>query len=364
MLKPVHRLIAAASLLSLTFSACSQQNLQLPVRGQTGMVQNQSAAVRGQSTVRNGDWYAALPANLQQYYAGARGKTGRDLLLALNKIVSTGHKVLPYGPAKSYLYATADHITQGNVSGVFDSYSYVLVPGNGGDGNTYKEQGDQNQDGTPNDFINLEHTWPQSFFAKVEPMVSDMHHMFPTLSKPNAMRSNYPIGKVEGTVVYTTNGGAKLSALDKTGRHTPQATVQMFNLPWEKQPHQTIDNDFKVTFEPPDRQKGNTARALLYFYLRYFNQNIRQGAYDEVEFWDSKVPTFIQWAANDAPDELEIRRHESAAQQQRNRNPFIDIPNLAQLIGADVLINNSNGPSQAATGNARRVSSMSLTQPD
>ncbi|PKL74765.1 MAG: hypothetical protein CVV27_18820, partial [Candidatus Melainabacteria bacterium HGW-Melainabacteria-1] len=129
-----------------------------------------------------------------------------------------------------------------------------------------------------NDFINAEHTWPQSFFKEQMPMVADMHHIFPTLSKPNGMRSNHPIGMVEGTVVYTTSGGAKLSARDKTGRHNPEQVKVWFNLPYQQQPHDVLRNDFKVTFEPPDRHKGNTARALLYFYLRYHKQNIRQGA--------------------------------------------------------------------------------------
>ncbi|MEZ0372304.1 MAG: endonuclease, partial [Candidatus Sericytochromatia bacterium] len=174
--------------------------------------------------------------------------------------------------------------------------------------------------------------------AKITPMVSDMHHMFPTLSKPNAMRNNYPIGMATGTVVYTTSGGAKLGAVDKTGHHSPAETTKLFNLPWEQQPHDVIQNDFEVSFEPPDRQKGNTARALLYFYTRYFDQNIRQGGYDERAFWDSKVPTLIQWSQLDVPDELELNRHEAVARKQRNRNPFIDIPNLGELIGAEALI--------------------------
>ena len=51
-------------------------------------------------------------------------------------------------------------------SGLYDAYSYIFVPGSGGDGNSYAESGDENQDGHPKDFINCEHTWPQSFFDK------------------------------------------------------------------------------------------------------------------------------------------------------------------------------------------------------
>lgn len=324
-------LLVSASVAALLFSSCNSamQNMQ-NFRGVTQF--------NRQSTVRNTDWFAGLSPQLQQYYAPARGKTGRDLMLALHQIVAQGHWSPSYQESKSFLYSTADNNVFNNKPGLFDCYSWVHIPGTGGNGNIYVEQGDVNADRTPNDFINAEHTWPQSFFKEQMPMVADMHHIFPSLSKPNAMRSNYPIGMVEGTVVYTTNGGAKLSAFDKTGRHRPEEAVQWFNLPWEKQPHDIIKNDYKVTFEPPDRQKGNTARALLYFYLRYYDQNIRQGAYNEIDFWDSKVPTYIQWAAQDAPDELELKRHQLVAERQRNRNPFVDIPNLAQLIGAEAFI--------------------------
>lgn len=333
------RLILSASLVSLALlQACSSapQNFALrngmPVQGQS-VFNRQSAGA-----VRNTDWFAQLSPELQQYYAPARGKTGRDLLVALHQIISQGQATPQYQDSKSFLYASADNTVFNNRTGLFDNYSYVFIPGKGGDGNIYREAGDLNQDGLPNDFINAEHTWPQSFFGKQMPMVADMHHIFPTLSKPNAMRNNFPIGMAEGTVVYTSNG-SKLSAFDKTGRHTPAETVRLFNLPWEQQPHDVINNDFKVTFEPLDRQKGNSARALMYFYVRYYDQNIRQGGYNQEAYWNSKVPTYIAWAQADPVDELEAKRHQAAAQRQRNRNPFVDIPNLGNLIGAEALVN-------------------------
>ena len=307
-------------------------------------VQGQRPNLNAASAQRTrGDWFASLRPDLQQYYAPARGKTGRELFAVLSQIISQGQTPVEYQEAKSFLYASADNTVVNNRPGLFDCYSWIDIAGTGGDGGQYKEQGDSNADGTPGDFINAEHTWPQSFFNKVMPMVGDMHHIFPSLSKPNAMRSNYPIGQVEGTVVYSTSGGAKLSAFDKTGRHSPAETTKLFNLPWEQQPHQVLDQDFKVTFEPPDRQKGNTARALLYFYLRYNKESIRNGAFNEQEFWDSKVPTYLQWIKQDAPDELENRRHEMIAQRQHNRNPFLDIPDLGDLIGADTLIQTPPG---------------------
>lgn len=284
------------------------------------------------------DWFQGLSPELQQYYAPARGKTGRDLFLALNQVIQKGQTVSQYGDAKAYLYATADNFSVQQQSGLNGAYSDTFIPGSGGNGNIYREQGDQNRDGTAGDFINAEHSWPQSFFGKNMPMVADMHHIFPTLSKPNAMRSNFPLGMATGVVVYQTSSGSKLGVVDKTGKYNPADIQRWFNLPWEQQPHDIIDRDLAAVFEPSDHQKGNSARAMLYFYLRYYNQNIRSGAYDEARFWDNNVRSFIQWAQADAVDELETRRHELIAQRQHNRNPFIDIPNLARLIGEDVFL--------------------------
>jgi len=98
-----------------------------------------------------------------------------------------------------------------------------------------------------------------------------------------------------------------------------------------------LEDELDSVFEPGDRQKGNTARAMLYFYLRYYDQDIRGGDFQEQQFWDGKVSTFISWSSMDPVDEQEKRRHDLAFKKQKNRNPFVDIPGLAVLIGENVL---------------------------
>lgn len=338
---PLYKRLFALACSSLILAGCSGSQAPLFRNGglqqaptQFGRFSTPNTRLRAQSA----DWFNQLSPQLQSYYAPAQGKTGLELMRTLNQIISRGQRSHEYGEAKSHMYAVVDQVQVQNQPGLLDAYSYVFVPGSGGNGNIYKEQGDQNQDGLPGDFINCEHTWPQSFFNKVTPMVSDIHHMFPTFSKPNAMRSNYPIGPVVGQVVYSTNGGAKLSVRDRTGRHNPSDVQNWFNLPWEQQPHDVLNRDFDVVFEPPDRQKGNTARALLYFYLRYHTSNIRAGGFTEKLFLDQQLPAWVQWAEQADPvDEQERRRHELVFQYQNNRNPFIDIPNLGSLIGVETL---------------------------
>ena len=51
----------------------------------------------------------------------------------------------------------------------------------------------------------------------------------------------------------------------------------------------------------------------------------------------------MAWAAQDPVDPQEAKRHNQVAQKQGNRNPFVDIPNLAQLIGEDTFVNGRIG---------------------
>ena len=44
--------------------------------------------------------------------------------------------------------------------------------------------------------INTEHTWPQGFFDREEPMRGDIHHLFPTRVEANSARSSYPFDEI------------------------------------------------------------------------------------------------------------------------------------------------------------------------
>ncbi len=295
------------------------------------------------------DWYSKLSPELQSYYADAKGKTGSDLFEALNKIISANNKIQGYQDSKSFMYATADNQTVNSKTGLFDAYSYVFLPGSGGNGNDYKEKADDNKDGVSGDFVNCEHTWPQSFFGKQMPMVADIHHLQSTLSIPNNRRSHFPLGNVTGDVVYSTSGGSKLSL----GKGNKAEFVKMINTLSQKENQSknsanatnlkedlskfAAANSMSATFEPGDQQKGNTARAMLYFYTRYSTSNIRSGEYSKEEFWSSKVSTFINWSEQkDRPDEQEIKRNDIVFKKQGNRNPFIDVPEFSSLIGESV----------------------------
>lgn len=259
------------------------------------------------------NWFEKLPPQLQAYYAPARGLTGEDLFDALHRIVSSGNRIDGYSQSKSYVYAVADNAERENSNtpaGIQTAYSQIFVPGRGGNGGSYKERGDMNRDGKSGDFINCEHTWPQSFFGKAHPMRADMHHLVPTFSVPNNRRGHFPFGMASNGVRYSTSSGSKLATGNRGG----------------------------FVFEPNTPFKGNTARAMQYFYLRYYRSNIRQGDFERNEFWVSKVPMFREWSEKvDPVDAQEQYRNQKIFEKQQNRNPFIDIPNLASLIGDQVM---------------------------
>ncbi len=281
------------------------------------------------------DWFDNLRPELQAYYAEAKGKTGAELFDALHNIISRNNKIKSYTDSKSFMYETLDNISFNNRAGVFDAYSDAFVPGTGGDGNQYLEKGD-----AAGDFINCEHTWPQSFFGKSLPMVGDLHHLQATLSVPNRMRSDFPIGVATGSITYTTSGGSKLgvSSLNGESIDSKKLRMSLLNNPAKMHKSDVVSRNVSAVFEPWDQQKGGTARALLYFYLRYFDANIRQGSFDKNRFWVSNVADFIKWSeVVDPVNEIDIKRNELVFKKQGNRNPFVDIPNLASLIGEAVL---------------------------
>lgn len=302
--------------------------------------------VANSSSVRS-DWFENLDPKLQAYYAEAKGLTGEALFDALHTIISKGNKIQGYGDSKSYMYAVADNVTVNGKTGLYDAYSDIFVPGSGGNGDSYKESGDQNKDGKAGDFINCEHTWPQSFFSKSLPMVADIHHLQSTMSVPNNRRGHLPFGEVSNAV-YSTSAGSKLgtegNSKSSITKNDLTSIFTMLDSKDEKVQEQgsnllSSKGGNGMVFEPWDKQKGNTARCMLYFVLRYGDQsNIKVGEYQRANFWTSKVPMFIKWSEKvDPANEQDLKRNDLVQDKQGNRNPFIDIPNLASLIGENVL---------------------------
>lgn len=194
-------------------------------------------------------------------------------------------KSLDYSTARKYLFGKL-HLTNndGNYS-VSDVYCHKKITSGVGPMSIPSDQ-----------VLNCEHTWPQSKFNKAfsaDLQKGDLHHLFPSDPKANAIRGNHFFGEVEGQVV------TKCQA----------STIG------------DLSEDGKTYFEPPKEHKGNIARALFYFSVRY------QLPISEIE------ENFLRtWDQEDPIDNEEIERNENIFAIQGNRNPFIDFPQLANKI--------------------------------
>lgn len=146
-----------------------------------------------------------------------------------------------------------------------------------------------------NTVINVEHTWPQSKFGGRDRGMqkSDLHHLFPTDSKLNSIRGNNPFGNV---------------------------IHERESLKCQKSKFGTNDAG-QTVFEPPTNHKGNVARALFYFSVRY---SLRIDPVQEA--------ALREWHELDPVDEEELIRNEEIEDMQGNINPFIENPEYVDLI--------------------------------
>jgi deoxyribonuclease-1 len=149
-----------------------------------------------------------------------------------------------------------------------------------------------------NNVINIEHTWPQSRFSNQfdkNMQKEDMHHLFPTNSRANAIRGNWWFGQ-------SGNDGRGLEGMENCR-------------------DSSISRGGDRVFTPPTVHRGNVARAMFYFSVRY-----------QMPIDATQERVLRQWHAADPVDQEEEKRHALIADHQLVRNPFIDFPELVGRI--------------------------------
>lgn len=246
----------------------------------------------------------------QGYYDGTEGLTGNALKAKLHTIIdnSNGHGGTyntSYTPGLWNAYYTTDRRPGTNyvwdiysdVPGGTPPYNYVL--GNDQCG-SYQGEGD---------CYNREHLWAQSWTNNDGTEKTDLHHVYPTDGKVNGVRDNYAFGEV-GTASWTSLNGSKKGSCITPG----------FN---------------GTVFEPIDEYKGDIARALMYVSVRYYSQDSNWDNSDMttksvIKPW--AITMLLRWHREDPVSEKEINRNNAVYDIQRNRNPFVDYPDFAEMI--------------------------------
>jgi endonuclease I len=235
--------------------------------------------------------------------------SGYALKSELKRLITSTHSPQSYGALYSiYLKSDLDK-TYENDGSILDIYSERVK---GSDPYNYSKNrdlcGSYKKEG---DCLNREHLFPQSVFEKKYPMRTDFFHIFPTDGYVNNRRGHLPFGEVTNPTWQSANGSKV--GINNVGK-------------------------FKgMVFEPVDEFKGDVARAMLYFAIRYedrlpfWNHEMLNGTSTQV-YTDWFLKILLRWHKQDPVSAHEIRRNEWGYQFQGNRNPLIDFPEFAALI--------------------------------
>jgi endonuclease I len=253
--------------------------------------------------------FAAIPSG---YYSTLEGKSGAALKTALHDIIcqDTTH-YLGYGSGIGNTWQ-GFYSTDRNISNnlVIDMYSdslryfplnYVSL-GYSGFGMT----------------IQIEHSVPKSWWGcdinHPDCPAKDLNNLYPSDGTTNNHKSNHPLG------VVTTSSYS--NSVSKIGTGTNYGYSGTF-------------------FEPADKYKGDFARTYFYMatayehYTRKWDATITESMM-EADTYPTLKPWAIQllllWSRQDPVSQKELTRVENVYTIQRNRNPFIDYPDLIEYI--------------------------------
>ncbi|MCM1521909.1 MAG: endonuclease [Muribaculaceae bacterium] len=263
---------------------------------------------------------AALPGALAEapsgYYSTCEGKKGAALLSALCSKISS-HTNVGYDGLWN-VYQTSDVRSNGKIWDMYSTKEWTFSKEQCGN---YKNVGD---------CYNREHSMPKSWFSEASPMKSDAYHIYPTDGKVNGQRSNYPYGECANGTTLPANGSVK--ALGRLGKST-------------------FSGYSGTVFEPDDEYKGDFARTYFYMAACY---NDKIGGWSSDMLAKNSYPVFTQWAIDlllkwhrqDPVSTKETDRNEAVYAYQKNRNPFIDHPELAEHIWGN---SKDTGWNQSAT---------------
>lgn len=213
------------------------------------------------------------------YYADANDLIGTNLKKALRTIISTGVSPTSYSDLKSKLpYTDASLIDSSKMKLL---YSNHLVNAKWDDTATW----------------NREHVWPKSkgWFDN-SGAGSDIHHIRPENTNVNSVRGNLAFGEVSNGTAVKCCG-------------------------------EIIAYKNSSYFEPFDEFKGDCARIIFYVLVRYSQSD----SYNVTNVAQS-MQMLLDWHEADPVDEFELQRNERCYSVQKNRNPFIDHPEFADMI--------------------------------
>lgn len=243
-----------------------------------------------------------LNAQPQGYYNGTEGLTGNALKAKLHTIIANDDHTSYSGLWNAY--QQTDKKPNGKVWDIYSDvpngtppYEFTFVSDQCGN---YSGEGD---------CYNREHLWAQSWTNDDGTHKTDLHHVYPTDGWVNNKRGNLSFGEVS-SASWTSQNGSKIG-------------------------NNKVSGYSGTVFEPIDEYKGDIARALMYVSVRYYQEDSGWSTSDMTNksvIKDWAMTMLIRWHEEDPVSQKEIDRNNAAYNIQKNRNPFVDFPEFAELI--------------------------------
>ena len=164
--------------------------------------------------------------------------------------------------------------------------------------------------------LNREHSFPKSWWGGLTtvPAYVDLNHLYPSEMAANTAKNNYPLGTVNRNQNIKFNNGISTVGYPVAGQ----------------------GGGAQYVFEPADEYKGDFARTYFYMVTCYQNLTwkyfymVNQNDYPTLTTWAADL--LIKWHRQDPVSDKEVRRNDEVYKIQNNRNPFIDYPELAELL--------------------------------
>lgn len=244
------------------------------------------------------------------------GNYGPDLKTAWSRKLESTHVKLRYTPDVWNAYYTTDIREDGFIDDLYGGWTTNYIVGE-----------DQQRTGTSSGKYDREHSFPKSWWNSSSRdgsnswtyMYTDLYHVYPCDHDLNSMRSNYPFGEPT-KVTKTSESGCKLGTMFIAGVGTT------------------------IVFEPFDDIKGDLARTYFYMATRYDQEDFgawgKSGAttltltsYPFYKQWALDI--LLKWHEQDPVSERERKRNDEVYKIQKNRNPFVDYPELVDYLWGD-----------------------------
>lgn len=242
----------------------------------------------------------ALPAMADApagYYDSLEGKTGTELMKAVKTVGFKNHKTISYGDQTWVAFKKTDvRIVNGRECwwDMYSSNNVAVSSGHPG--------------------MNIEHSVANSWWDGTKnDAYKDIVHLNPSDATANNRKGNFPLGEIAD---LTWDNGITFVGKPVSGQGGGSGTV----------------------YEPHDDYKGDFARVFMYMFTIY--KDMAWGTrftwmYDTssdlmLKPWAYQL--LLKWSAADPVSQKERDRNDGIAATQGNRNPFIDLPDLAEYI--------------------------------